>query len=117
MPQVNLNIRGRDYSLACDEGQEERLRDVAKYVESRMRDIGAAGAAVNEQHLQVLAALVLADEVFDQRHEIAELQEQVRYLQGNPPSAASSEDEDFAAQMIADLAGKIEHIAARIQKA
>ncbi|MCB1784283.1 MAG: cell division protein ZapA [Alphaproteobacteria bacterium] len=119
MPEVTLNINGRGYSLSCDEGQEARLKEVAAYVNSRLKSISSSGAATDSSHLLVLTSLVLADEIFDLRDDVAEIEEQARYLQGNAPAAQLPFDEDDAlvAQAIDHLAGKIEQIAARIQKA
>jgi len=114
MPEVTLNIRGRDYSLSCDEGQEERLQTVGQYVNSRLSDISAAGAASNDSHLHVLTALVLADEVFDLRDEVARLDS------GDAETSSYQEpkqDDPVMVQAIDHLANKIENIAERIQKA
>lgn len=115
MSQVTLNIRGREYTLSCDAGQEERLQEVGKYVSARLRDISAAGAASNDSHLYILTALVLADEIFDLRDEVARLEA------GGAPQTEGytqrSQDDLFATQMIEHLTGKIEYIAERIQGA
>ena len=62
MAEVNLAIHGRAYDIACDDGQEQRVLEVGRYVDTRAREIAQAGAANNETHLLVLTALVLADE-------------------------------------------------------
>lgn len=98
MPEVTLQINGRGYGIFCDEGEEERILALAEYIDSRLKDIAAAGAASAESHLLVLTALVLADEVFD-----------LRENQGGAP-----EDEERTAQFIEHIAGKIEHLAERI---
>lgn len=118
MPEVTISINGRGYSLSCEHGQEERLKEVGRYVDSRLKDISFAGAATDASHLFVLTALVLADEVFDLRDDVAEIEEQARYLQGNAPASQPfDEDDALVAQAIDHLAGKIEQIADRIQKA
>jgi cell division protein ZapA len=65
MAEVNLSIHGKSYGIACDDGQEGRVNELGQYVDTRLRDIAAAGAASNESHMLVLAALVLADEIYD----------------------------------------------------
>ena len=117
MSEVTLKINNRGYSLACDEGQEQRLVDLSHYVDSRLQDIAAAGAAAGESHLLVLTSLVLADEIYDLRSDIAALQEQLVHSRNNSQSGDTSsyQDEALFAQAIDHLAGKIEHIAARVQ--
>ena len=109
MSEVTLKINGRGYGLACDEGQEQRLSDLAHYVDGRLRDIADAGAATNDSHLFVLTALVLADEVFEMRDEVRALRDHVRSLQENP-KAVADEFQTYEKQ----VAGKIEGLAEKI---
>lgn len=118
MSEITLKINNRGYSLSCDQGQEQRLSDLGSYVDSRLKDIAAAGAATNEAHLLVLTSLVLADEVFEMREEMHEMRERLNHFRQNPNAAASSfaEEEAMIAQAIEHLAGKIERIAERLQE-
>ena len=109
MTEVTLKINNRGYSLSCDPGQEQRISDLGHYVDARLQDISAAGAATNDAHLLVLTSLVLADEIY-------ELRDQVSALRQGVPGAASQED-PAVAQAIDMLARKIENIAGRIQGA
>ena len=116
MSEVTLKINGRGYSLTCDEGQEHRLLELGDFVNSRLYDIAAAGAATSESHLLVLTSLVMADEVFELRQEVAALQNQVRFLEINPPQGMASEDETLIAHAIDHLANKIQSISNRLEK-
>ncbi len=111
MAEVSLSINGRDYGISCDDGQEQRVIDLGMHVDARLRDISSAGAASNESHLLVLTAIMLADEVFDLRDNLAVLGEHVE--KGTP----LQEDETAIAQTIEQLAGRIQIISDRIQKA
>ena len=110
MAEVNLTINGRNYGIACDDGQEKRLRDLGYYVDQRLREIAKAGAATNETHLMVLASLMLADEVFDLRDNLGAIDEQVQVTQ------SLVRDDAAIADAINDLAGRVGEIADRIQK-
>lgn len=103
MPEVTLQINGRGYGIFCDEGQEDRILELATFIDSRLKDIAAAGAASAESHLLVLTSLVLADELFEAREQAAS-------------ALGGSVDEEQAAQFIEHLAGKIEHLASRIHE-
>ena len=111
MSEVNLSINGRNYGIACDDGQEKRLKDLGYYVDQRMKEIARAGAANNDAHLLVLTALMLADEVYDLREEMADLSSQVR------DSDDIREDEIMVSRAIDHLAERIDLIAGRIAKA
>ncbi|MCK5375059.1 MAG: cell division protein ZapA [Alphaproteobacteria bacterium] len=118
MAEITLKINHRGYGMCCDEGQEERLTELAVYVDSRLRDIAASGAATNESHLLVLTSLVLADEVYDMRSEIGSLKERVQKLQqdrNDSVSGTETEEEAMVVEAIDYLAHKIERISNRLQ--
>ncbi len=108
MPEVTLKINNRGYSLSCDEGQEQRLVDLAHHVDTRLRDIASSGAATNEAHLLVLTSLVLADEIY-------ELRDEMDSMRRNMAEVSTATHDEEIAHAIDHLASKIEHIAARIQ--
>ncbi len=111
MAEVTLTINGRNYGIACDDGQEKRVRDLGYYIDQRMREIARAGAATNESHLMVLTSLMLADEIFDLRDNIGSMEEQVQQ------SSRGARDDDAIAGAIGELADRIDDISGRIQKA
>ena len=112
MGEVTLNIHGREYGIACDDGQEERVAHLGHFIDSRLREIAAGGGAAND-HLLVLTALVIADEVH-------ELREQMRYMVpangAQQPERVSAEEELHIVQTIEHLAGRINAVASRLQK-
>ncbi len=65
MAEVSVTINGSKFNIACDEGQEQRVMDLANFVDSRVKEI--AGTGTNEKHSLVLASIVMADEMFDMR--------------------------------------------------
>jgi cell division protein ZapA len=74
MADVNILIDGRSYDIACDDGQEARVRHLGAYVDQRVKDLIRSGAAGGQKsQLSILASLMLADEVFDLRDHVASL--------------------------------------------
>lgn len=104
MPQVSITINGRAYPVACDEGEEDHVRELARVIDGKVggfaRQVGQAG----EARLLVLAALVLADE-------LAEANEAVRRL-GTQTAGA---DTVTVAGNVSRLAQRIEAVAARLE--
>ncbi|MBX2834480.1 MAG: cell division protein ZapA [Micavibrio sp.] len=111
MAEVNININGRNFAIQCEAGQEPRVAELGNYVDGRVKGIAGAGAANNEAHLLVLAALMLADEVFDAREEAAHLSREIR------DARMGAEQEAEVATAISDLAERIEQVSGRIQGA
>ena len=118
MAEVNLNIHGRDYGIACDDGQESRVIEVGRYVDSRARDIASAGAASNENHLLVLTALVLADEIKELRENIQQIRvngnQAFQQANGSQRSGLSPEEEKRIVESIEQLATRINSVATRM---
>ncbi len=111
MAEVNLNINGRNYGIACDAGQEKRVKDLGYYIDQRIKEISRAGAASNDSHLLILTALMLADEIFDLRDEMSELSEKAG------ESDAVREEDALMVRAIDHIAERIDLIAGRIAKA
>jgi cell division protein ZapA len=104
MPQVSVTINGRAYPVSCDEGEEQRIRDLAQTIDGKVaafaRQVGQAG----EARLLVLAALVLADE-------LAEANEALRSVAAQTPPS----DGRALATGVDRLAARIEAVAARLE--
>lgn len=105
MAEVSVSINGRNYGMECDDGQEGRVVDLSKYVDHKVKQVSAAGAASGESHLLVLTSLMLADEILELKKIVAN---------GNTPSAASPQDEQLIINAIDHLAGRIEAIAGKL---
>ncbi len=111
MAEVSVSINGRPFNIACDEGQEQRVMDLANFVDTRVREIKAAGAGTNEQHLLVLASIVMADEMFDMRD--ASANTNTAPLQG---LQITEQDEGQIVDAIDQMAARIEKIAGGLGK-
>src|SRR5918994_4037430 len=62
MPEVSVQIANRDYELACGDGEEERVQELAAYVDEKVVELRRQLPATPEVKLLVFAALILADE-------------------------------------------------------
>ena len=111
MGEVNITISGKNYGISCQDGQEQRVHDLGTYVDKRLKSIAQAGAANNENHLLVLTALMLSDEIFDLRDNMGSQSQQLQSAQAN------QNDEEEVAGAINQLAERIDQIAQRIQAA
>jgi cell division protein ZapA len=107
MAQVTITINGRNYPVACNDGEEERTEELGRYVDAKVRSFVRELGQIGETRLLVLASLVLADELADAQGG------EGRAMQLNGPSP----DEAQAAAGIENLAQRIEAIAARLETA
>ncbi|MBU1213300.1 MAG: cell division protein ZapA [Alphaproteobacteria bacterium] len=72
MGKVTATINGRSYRLNCADGQEERLKLVAGYLGDKVDSLIAEFGQVGDDRLLAMAALMIADELFDAREGVKE---------------------------------------------
>ena len=63
MAQVQVNIGGRPYRLACNPGEEAHMAALAELVDARMSEMRGAFRDIDDQRIVVMAALGIADEL------------------------------------------------------
>jgi cell division protein ZapA len=62
-PPVRIEILGREYFIKSNEG-EERIREIAEYVNRKIKDISEGGKIVSTLNIAILVALNIADDYF-----------------------------------------------------
>jgi len=62
MPQVSVSIANRVYELACGEGEEDRVQELALYIDEKVGELRKQLPGAPEIKLLVFASLMLADE-------------------------------------------------------
>lgn len=119
MPLVNVMVASRAYTIACDDGEEAHLKELAAHVDEKVREVLASVGQVGDARMLLMAALLIADE----HHELS-----AKLANGTAAASASSaekqtlhlraeEAENAAADMLESAAKKLEDIAARLQHA
>lgn len=63
MSQVNVTIAGRQFRMACEDGQESHLQQLAKDLDDRIVALREQFGEIGDARLTVMAALMLADEL------------------------------------------------------
>ncbi len=67
MAQVSVSIGGKPYRLACNPGEEPHLESLARLVDAKIAEMRAAFGEIGDPRLVIMAALKLADELFETR--------------------------------------------------
>ena len=73
MAQVTVRVGGYSHPVACQDGQERHLTNMAAEVDKRIGALKAMGMQFGETRMLLLAALQLADETADLAAENAAL--------------------------------------------
>lgn len=109
MAEVRLSIVGREYIVTCRDGEEHRLLELGRMVDSKAREAGGSAGGLNESRQLLFAALLLADQV----------NENDGKAPASPPDAAQI-DEATARQMaqsLEKLAERVESFASGLEQA
>ena len=77
MSHINVTINGRQYRMACEEGQEVRLLRLAESLESRVETLRGKFGEIGDARLTVMAALTVCDELQDANQRIRTLEEEL----------------------------------------
>ena len=88
MSHINVTINGRQYRMACEEGQEARLLNLAESFEARIASLRGKFGEIGDARLTVMAALTACDEWIDAGHRIRSLEEELDALRGVRIAAA-----------------------------
>jgi cell division protein ZapA len=77
MNHINVTINGRQYRMACEDGQEVRLLKLAESMESRVTELRGKFGEIGDARLTVMAALTVCDELLDATARIRVLEEEL----------------------------------------
>jgi len=80
MSHINVTINGRQYRMACEEGQEVRLLKLAENLESRIQSLRGKFGEIGDARLTVMAALTVCDELVDTSQRIRSLEDELGKL-------------------------------------
>lgn len=67
MGQVTVTLNGRAYRLSCGDGEEQRLTALADHVRSKLDVLVAQFGQAGNDRLILMAALLIADELWEAR--------------------------------------------------
>jgi cell division protein ZapA len=116
MAQVTVLVNGRNYTLACEDGEEEHLTALATFIDARVAELGQQIGQVGDARLMLMASLVVADELAVAHERVEELEHEVEQLrQQKAAGEAAALGEEKFAEVLESAAQRIEDIAARLQ--
>ncbi len=67
MAQVTITINSREYAIACEDGQELRIIQLAKILDEKAKALTGGSQQVNEAMLLAMVGLMLADDLTEQK--------------------------------------------------
>jgi len=71
MAQVTIQINGREYAIACGNGEEGHIVELSRVLDEKAKMLTAAGGQINENQLLAMIGLLVADELQDVKKGVA----------------------------------------------
>ena len=65
MANVSIKFNNKDYLLACDEGQEKKLKELANHLDSKYNELKKNLGNIGENKLLLITAIQMVDDYFD----------------------------------------------------
>jgi len=110
MSQVSVTINGRQFRMACEDGQEGHLMNLARDLDTRIDGLRSKFGEIGDTRLTVMAALTIADTLSETTQRIKRLEDEVAAMQ-----QARAHSADHAKSAQAAVAAALTAAAERIE--
>jgi cell division protein ZapA len=97
MAHVTVTINGRQYRMACEDGEEDHLSHLASGLNERVDQLRGSFGEIGDNRLIVMAALMVADELSEAKQRIGRLEEEMAGLRDARVAAAGRSQSTQAA--------------------
>jgi cell division protein ZapA len=114
MAQVTVRINGYAYTVGCQDGEEQHLQQMAEQVERRIESIKAVAGQSGESRMLVMAALLMADDLYEMGKVVATTQAGSGGAAAGPPAAPAPDTR--LNRRLGKLAKRAEDIAAELEQ-
>ena len=104
MANIDVEVAGRRYNVACRDGEEDHLHGLAAIVDQRAHDAAHALGSLTETRQLLFAALLIADDLKDAR------------AGAGLPDPTPSRPDPAVAEALERLAGRMENLADRLER-
>lgn len=104
MANIDVDIAGRRYNVACRDGEEEHLRSLAAVVDRRAHDAAEALGGLTETRQLLFAALLIADDLKETR------------TGAGLPDPAPTPPDPRVAEALERIAGRLENLADSLER-
>jgi cell division protein ZapA len=74
MAQVKVVVNGRTFRMGCKDGEEGRVQGLAAEIDGHVQHMKSGLKTVQDERLFLMAALMMADQLWEAREEIQRLQ-------------------------------------------
>tara|TARA_B100001564_G_C20460755_1_gene587873 strand:- start:233 stop:679 length:447 start_codon:yes stop_codon:yes gene_type:complete len=72
MANVNIKFNNKDYLLSCDDGQEESLKKLTKFLDGKYSELKDKLGNIGENKLLLITTIQLIDDYFDLKQRVSQ---------------------------------------------
>ena len=108
MAQVTLRLNGYAYTIGCKDGEEQHLLSMASEVERRIDSIRAAAGQSGESRMLVMAALLMADDLFETHRRLQDAEAALAAAEAGKPDPALARKLNRVAKRAEEIADGLE---------
>lgn len=116
MPQVSFNIGPREYTVACQPGEERLLKRAATMLDAEAEQILSQAGRMPEPRLLLLVGLMLADRMGTQADRIEAAERELARLKAYPEKEVVPVVPESLKEALAELAARAEALAERAEE-
>lgn len=116
MAQVNLNVNGRVYRMACEDGQEDHVSQLGDRFNAAINELRGAMGEIGDTRLMVMAGILMTDRLDDAERRLSTRDQEIQNLRDRAANAAMRIDgmEERFAESLHQAAERIERLAERL---
>jgi cell division protein ZapA len=118
MSQISVTINGRQFRMACEDGQEGHLMNLARDLDERIEELRKKHGEIGDTRLTVMAALTIADSLAETRTHIKQLEDELAGLKNTRGESVdrSKATRDAIAAALNAAAERIEGITKKLNQ-
>ena len=116
MAQVTVQIDGKAYRMACEEGQEGHLEELAAGFDRYVGHLKSQFGEIGDLRITVMAGIMVMDELNEITRRLAKLEKETEELRKGREGVMSevSRNEEAIALALTELTGHIQGMAAKL---
>jgi cell division protein ZapA len=116
MAQISVTIDGKAYRMACEEGQEDHLTELAGRLDRYVGHLKTQFGEIGDLRITVMAGIMIMDELSEMTRRVTALEKEIDALKSNRDGSleVQSRNEEMLASTIGELTDRIAGLAAKL---
>ncbi|WP_105428645.1 MULTISPECIES: cell division protein ZapA [Neorhizobium] len=116
MAQVTVMIDGKAYRMACEEGQEDHLTELADRFDRYVGHLKGQFGEIGDLRITVMAGIMIMDELSEMTRKLGLLEAEVTSLKSNRDGALETQqrNEQQVVSALGELASRLDGLTAKL---